>query len=177
MPKGVYVRKTPPVPPVNKPRPIEERLWRHVDQRGPTLIPELGECWIWIGATDKKNYGKIQAGTFAAPRLVQTHRVSYEIAYGPIPTGSNVLHRCDNPPCLRPTHLFVGTYADNARDKVAKGRQIRGENHPAAKLTNEQVREIRSLDWEVTSPGAVAKRYGVSYFTIRKILRGDSYKP
>lgn len=92
-------------------RPVAERFWSYV-QRGD-------ECWTWIGARDANGYGRLSLpgrGTIGA------HRVSWELHRGEIPDGLCVLHRCDNPPCVWPEHLFLGTHADNVADRIAKGR-------------------------------------------------------
>lgn len=90
--------------------PAEVRFWKHV--------AKTEGCWEWTGSTSKKGYGKLNIGgvTKAA------HRFSYEIANGPIPEKLFVLHRCDNPPCVRPDHLFTGTNEDNVKDMMKKGR-------------------------------------------------------
>lgn len=88
----------------------EQHLQMHVDRSG--------ECWIWTGTTNELGYGLIHVGQ----RRVRVHRVSWEIANGPIPEGLCVCHRCDNPRCVRPDHLFLGTQADNLRDMCSKGR-------------------------------------------------------
>lgn len=170
MPKGIYERKWNPISNmgVRTPKPWQERFWPKVEKSDG--------CWLWVGAKDRKGYGKLQIGTLKNPKYVTASRLSYEIANGPIPPGRNVLHSCDTPPCVNPEHLFLGSYADNAADKVAKGRQSRGENHPWAKLTNDQVRELRAMDWTVMKPGAIARRYGISYFSLRKLLRGETYR-
>src|SRR3990167_4478033 len=82
-------------------------------------ILKTDHCWIWTGSKDIHRYGRIGQG---ANRYVKAHRVSYMIAYGPIPKGLCVLHRCDNPSCVRPDHLFLGTYADNNKDRDLKQR-------------------------------------------------------
>lgn len=107
------------------PKPITERLWRHVDK--------TGECWKWTAA---KVGGKMSMGHGVMrlqDRNVLVHRVSWELHFGPIPDGLCVLHRCDNPPCVRPDHLFLGTKADNTADMMRKGRK-RGGFHVRSKV-------------------------------------------
>ena len=91
--------------------PVSERFWAKV-QKTPA-------CWVWTASTSRNGYGK-----FRLPEgpLTSAHRISWEWAYGPVPEGMCVLHRCDNPPCVRPEHLFLGTIADNNHDCVTKGR-------------------------------------------------------
>lgn len=95
---------------------VSVAFWLDVDLNGPLVRPDLGECWIWTGA--RMRYGYFQYGK----KLIGAHRVAWELRNGPIPDGLYVLHRCDNPPCVRPDHLFLGTAADNTADMVAKGR-------------------------------------------------------
>jgi len=104
------------------------------------------------------------------------HRVAYELIYGSIPQGLFVLHRCDNPPCVNPDHLFLGTMRDNVQDAVKKGRHILGERVGVAKLTSEQVREIRARARYVprkhgSNLASLAQEYGVSPTEISRILR------
>lgn len=101
--------------------PLDIRFWNRVDKNGPTVRVELGPCWVWMGGTDIGGYGAIK-GT----KRTSTHRVSWELHYGLIPDGLCVLHHCDNPPCVRPEHLFLGTRKDNAHDMIAKGRNYHG---------------------------------------------------
>ena len=91
-----------------------ERLERSLDKSAGT-----DGCWVWTAATNSRGYGH---ATFDGARTY-AHRIAYTLAYGPIPEGMFVCHRCDNPPCCNPAHLFVGTAADNAQDMAAKGRQ------------------------------------------------------
>lgn len=115
------------------------RFWSKVDRRGPD------ECWLWTGTRHNWGYGM-----FTEPRTKKrfgAHRAAYAEKVGPIPPGMFVCHSCDVPACVNPAHLFLGTHVDNMRDMVAKGRGrtggVRGERMPNAKLTPEDIREIR----------------------------------
>lgn len=90
-------------------RPLAERFWEKV-QRGP-------DCWEWLGGCYHDGYGSFRVGD----RNQRAHRVSYQLTYGDIPSGMVVMHRCDNPLCVRPDHLTVGTAGDNVRDAIHKG--------------------------------------------------------
>lgn len=123
-------------------KPLEERFWKKVQK--------TNDCWLWTATkiTSGLPYGMI--GVNGTNKLA--HRISYELTYGPIPEGMNVLHRCDNPSCVRPDHLFLGTQSDNARDMVAKGRKRggidtsnqSGEKNHCAKITAKIVKDIRT---------------------------------
>ena len=101
------------------------------------------ECWIWAGNQDKYGYGRIGINY----KRYYAHRLAYELIYGLIPEGMLVCHKCDNPLCINPEHLFLGTNGDNSKDMVNKNRSYHpiGELHPLHKLTNEQVIEIKQL--------------------------------
>lgn len=140
----------------------EERFFAKVDKtpgQGPS-----GDCWLWTGAALPDGYGHFKDGRRARP----AHVVSFEIANGPLPEGMNGLHSCDNRPCVNPDHIFPGSHQDNMDDMVAKGRgdAPKGEAHHDAKLTEDQVRSIRT---DPRSNSAIADAYGVSDAAIWQI--------
>lgn len=97
---------------------MSDRFWGQVDKLGPVHPILATRCWIWTRAKARFGYGVSRIDG----RIHSTHRVSWAMAYGDIPAGLNVLHHCDNPPCVRPDHLFVGTQRDNSLDMWSKGR-------------------------------------------------------
>lgn len=133
-------------------------------------------CWIWMAVKDKRGYGiydKYENGKKIFRRFA--HRFMWERVNGPIPQGVNVLHRCDNPSCVNPKHLFIGTHADNVADKVSKGRQQKGEQVHFAVLNEDQVRRIIALLGK-QSIASLAREYGVSWHAIYAISKGKSWK-
>lgn len=132
-------------------------------------VAKTNGCWNWTAARDLHGYGALRV----AGRVVGAHRHSYALANGPIPPGHHVLHHCDNPACVRPDHLFLGSRAENMGDMVRKGRQAKGERNGQAKLTAEQVGEIRSSD---LPQFRLADIYGVSNQQISLIKSGKRWK-
>jgi hypothetical protein len=132
------------------------------------LGPE--ECWPWLGCLCELGYGVIRDGK---NRKIKAHRVAYEDQIGPIPSGLNVLHHCDNRRCCNGAHLFIGTQQDNIRDMVAKGRQVTWVTHPQAKFNAEQVRQIRI---DLRPVREIARYYGVHHESIRRIKKQTRYR-
>jgi DNA-binding transcriptional regulator YiaG len=142
----------------------EERFWEKVEKRGPE------ECWIWTGATKRFGYGNFWTGE----RYEGAHRVSYRLENGEI-DGKNVLHHCDTPGCVNPSHLYTGTYKQNAADREERNPWDRsGENAGRAKLTEDQVAEIRKR-LSNTTEQELADEYGVSRSTISHISLGHNW--
>jgi hypothetical protein len=151
--------------------PIADRFWMKVQKAAEG-------CWLWTGATGGYGYGRIVGGR--GRRTRPAHHVAWELANGPIPPGKDVLHSCDNPPCVRADHLFLGTHAENMRDMYRKGRggrkgQKGAENH-FARLTEAQVAEIRALyATGSVSQAALGRHFGVCRATIGCITRGKTW--
>ena len=131
-------------------------------------------CWIWRGNTFKcrGGYGAF-THTRSGIQSKRAHRHAYEIYIGPIAAGQSVLHSCDNPKCVSPAHLFLGSQIDNMGDKVAKSRQNRGETHGMRKLTEANVRSIRA---DTRKPKYIASDFAVTVTTIYDILRRRSWQ-
>lgn len=132
-------------------------------------------CWIWRAQRDRRGYGVYDKYENAKRQFRKfAHRYMWEITFGPIPDGINVCHKCDNPPCVNPNHLFLGTHADNCADKVSKKRHRFGERVNFAKLSESQVKEI--LTMRHLPVQKVADIFGVTYGPIYAIFRGKTWK-
>jgi hypothetical protein len=165
--------------------PTRDRFWANVDKEGPEWNGSC--CWVWTGSLHPFGYGRFWIGD----QTDGAHRVSWRYAYGDIEDGLSVLHRCDNPACVNPCHLFLGTQADNVADMVKKGRQAlgeknaralhpertaRGERHGMCKLTSEQVLSVWRMRSEGMTGGAIAKALNTPRATIYAILSGRLWK-
>ena len=142
-----------------------ERFWSKVDKSG--------DCWEWLAGKNKKGYGQFHISR----KQLGAHRVSWELTNSEIPEGLCVLHRCDNPGCVNPDHLFLGTAQDNSDDKISKGRdsRLKGEDLPQSKLTWKDVREIRSI-YPLLTQQQLATAYGVGQASIWEIVHNMRWK-
>lgn len=139
------------------------------------------ECWMWHSTKQPNGYGVFGLGVGANQYSEKAHRYSYKKYIGDIPKGMYVCHSCDEPSCVNPEHLFIGSSFDNTQDMFRKGRanKCSGEKHPMAKLTKRQVQEIRSCcikyhkEFGLTP---LAKRFGVAIGTISLIVNHKNWK-
>jgi hypothetical protein len=137
-------------------------------------VDKSGDCWEWTSGKDQDGYG-----IFSIKKSVRAHRASYEIHKGPIPPGMCVCHTCDNPGCVNPNHLWVGSITENNSDREQKGRSDfqKGERGHNSKLTNRQALEIR-MEYATgrSSHEKISLKYGVSREVIGNITRNKTYK-
>lgn len=144
-----------------------ERFWSYVDKGG--------DCWVWKRAIHTYGYGVFHLSKERGCALVSAHRYSWELAHGPIVDGLFVLHKCDNPPCVNPNHLFLGTQKINVRDAALKGRIH------TTKLSKEKAEAIRDLYMACTKARGTIKRlaehFGVHRHTIQNAIGAKTFKP
>lgn len=159
-------------PPKYKPT-LEERFWSKVNKDGPIQLHMNTPCWVWLAYHNKSGHGRFSFNG----KLGLAHRASWIIHNGKIPSGLDVLHKCDNPTCVNPEHLFLGTHTDNMQDMVSKGRLVThpGEKNTNAKLTKSQVDEIRHKS-TFTTQVQLAKEYGVTQAAIWYIIKNRNWK-
>jgi hypothetical protein len=145
-----------------------DRFWFNVSKGTDT------ECWIWTAGKNKNGYGK----TTLHGKDIGAHRLSWIIAFGEIPDNLHVLHKCDNPSCVNPGHLFLGTNADNSRDRAQKGRNPfqNGEANPYCKLSCSDVLEIRRLSKLGVPQGEIARRYNIKQTNVSCIILRKTWR-
>ena len=171
----------------------QDRFWRKV------ACGRKKDCWLWKLGCTKAGYGQLQIRAVASRPLL-AHRVAWELTNGAIPDGLHILHRCDNPRCCNPHHLFLGTQRDNNRDRDKKGRVasgdqngartrpdrnpfvrnrgsgMSGEKHPQAKLSDKDVAALLAEKKSGISNAALARKYEISQTHVGRIVRGTSRK-
>jgi hypothetical protein len=131
-------------------------------------------CWEWTGAVNEWGYGRIGSrDRLGAKRTA--HRLSWLLAFGPIPDGALVLHACDNPPCVRPDHLFLGTHEDNMQDRHNKGRYARGEQVSGHRLTEAQARYCLNAIRSGRTILGLSRELGISRSTIYHVGAGQTW--
>jgi len=157
------------------------KQWREQSKKNPFAFVRHNTktgCWEWTGGKDKRGYGM----TWDGKKWRKSHRVFYEWLVGPISPGLFICHRCDNPSCINPEHLFPGTQKDNIQDAIAKKRfkfpqRQPGESNPMALLTNEQVRYVRSAhDGHRATTGRLARELGVSVSVVHNAVTRRTYR-
>lgn len=147
-------------------RPIAQRFWEKVNKGAPN------GCWEWLGCLTASGYGQIRIDD----KMIRSHRYAWELENGPIPDGTVIMHTCDNPRCVNPSHLHLGTQVENIADRMTKSRQARGVTHSEAKLTGIQVVEIRRKVASGATPQVLAAEYKVSKATIYNIAARRIWK-
>lgn len=130
-----------------------------------------GPCLNWSGSKNQRGYGWI---SLSHNTKIKAHRLAWIIAFGNIPEGMWVLHKCDNPSCVLPDHLFLGNRQDNVDDCKSKGRVPKGESHHGAKLTAEKVVQIRLLSGSKPQH-MIAEQFGVSQIAVSRVVTGKTW--
>lgn len=150
------------------PKQIAAHFWE--------LVEKTDSCWIWRGSIHWNGYGSFHSRPYGKKNA---HRWAWALTHDTMPPSSiDVCHSCDNRRCVRPDHLFLGTRRDNMRDAANKGRTLIGEQHPNAKLTDEQVRQLRSIKAsQGITNAALGRQFGVSASQVSMICAGKRWAP
>jgi len=148
---------------------FEDRFWAKVKKKSG--------CWLWQASCFRDGYGQISRSDGGKRMNLRTHRVAWELSRGEIPDDICVLHSCDVRSCCNPSHLFLGTVADNMKDKCNKERQARGAAQGLSRLDADKVRKIRRMGKVgELSLRAIAREFGVNSGTVHYILNRKSWK-
>jgi hypothetical protein len=141
---------------------LDDRFWSKVSKNGN------GECWEWTACKYQDGYGQFRVGE----SIKMSHRLSYQHHFGDIPNGMFVCHKCDNPKCVNPEHLFLGTHKENMTDMASKkrARGARGQSHHLSKMTPEKVKSLRTERANGASLNCLAKKYGISAPSVYNIV-------
>ena len=158
------------------------RFWSRVNKHGPIVRPELGPCWLWTGCKDRKGYGRFPKNLGGRRFLGRgAHQYAWVSSFGELPPGKVVCHRCDVSHCVRPSHLFAGTIADNNRDMWSKGRGVtpfsrRGSASSSSKYTEEVVLTLKK-EYAIggTTQRQLAIAHGMPLGTVQSILSGRNW--
>lgn len=142
---------------------FRDKFWARVDK--------VGECWLWLAAKDPNGYGRVGRSS----KVELAHRVAYELETGDVLGTRHCMHKCDNPSCVRPTHLIAGTNYDNVQDCVRKGRQPKGEKRAHSKLTPNKVRNIREYRRKGYSYQEIGKIFSIAHTTARRVALGITW--
>lgn len=152
---------------------LTERFWAKVNKKGPKQGHMKTRCWMWTGCRNRDRTGRLWYGYVSVKRkLKKAHRVAWALKHGQEPK-ERVLHRCDEPGCVRPSHLFSGSLKQNTQDMIRKGRVRCGSRHPNSRLTEANVREIRSSG---LTQRQLASKFGVNQKTIFDALHGRYWR-
>lgn len=144
---------------------LAERFWAKVEKGADD------ECWLWAAFKERDGYGFLQLGR----RALRANRVSWMIHFGAIPEGQVVCHRCGNPSCVNPAHLFLGTNAENTADSTAKGRRAKGERQGSAKLCTSAIVAIRHLYQRGVLQVDIAREFGIHQTAVSGIVRRKAW--
>ena len=156
---------------------VWHRFWEKVDKENSEKYYDGTRCWEWKGAVDGGGYGALMI-THSPYTREKSHRFSWLIHNGQISNDMWVLHHCDNPPCVNPSHLFLGTNTDNMRDKMNKGRNVnmRGKLNGMCKLSENDVREIVELHNQGISYRKLSNQFGIGNTQIARIIHKESWR-
>lgn len=158
---------------------MKASFWENVDTNGPVPkhCPELGSCWVWKGCVTKRGgYGRVVTYLEGKRLEERAHRISYQKEFGDLEPMDCVCHHCDNPPCIRPSHLFKGTKGDNNRDRTTKGRTAKGEDKCIAKVTEQEVIWLREEHAKGAFLSDLAGALKISEKNASSIATGQSWK-